>query len=131
MTAPSMGASGREVIVAIDLNDEIKMWGGFTGSELTLAGGVVLALFIVCVMLLGEMTGSLLVGVSAFGLTTGPWLVFVMYKRDLPKGYLMRRYRQEGKFLFLTFKNVRGVDLYAPPAVHRAQAWAEDFGDED
>jgi hypothetical protein len=117
--------------MAIDLNDEIRVWGGFTQKELSWAGGVLAALFFVFFLGLTKVTGRLLVGLLSFLSLAGPWVAFVMYQRDLPKGYLLRRFRQEGKFLFLRVGVVKGIDLYAPPCVDRAQAWAEAMGEED
>jgi hypothetical protein len=112
--------------MALDLNDKIKLWGGFTQGELYLAAGVLAGLFFLCFLGLSRLTGNLALGFAVFCGFAGPWLWFVLYRRDLPKGYLLRRFRQEGKFLFFTVGSVRGVDLYVPPLAGRARSWAED-----
>lgn len=117
--------------MAIDLNDEIRVWAGFTQKELNISGGILIALFFICVLGITRTTGSIVAGVAVFGVFAAPTVGFVLYQRDLPKGYLLRRFKQEGLFLFLRFKNVKGIDVYAPPAVKRAEAWAKDFGTED
>jgi hypothetical protein len=113
--------------MSIDLNDKIKLWGGFSQGELYLAGGVLVALFFLFFLGLSKLTGDLPLGFAVFCGFAGPWIWFVMYRRDLPKGYLLRRFRQEGKFLFLSFGAVKGIDVYAPPTVNRVRAWAADF----
>ena len=117
--------------MAIDLNDEIRVWAGFTQKELNIAGGILIGLFFICVLGVTRATGSIVAGVAVFGVFAAPTVGFVLYQRDLPKGYLLRRFKQEGKFLFIHLKNVKGIDVYAPPAVKRAEAWDNDFGTED
>src|SRR5665213_2702546 len=109
--------------MSIDLNDKIKLWGGFSQGELYLAGGVLVALFFLFFLGLSRLTGDLPLGFAVFCGFAGPWIWFVMYRRDLPKGYLLRRFRQEGKFLFFSFGAVKGIDVYAPPTINRVRSW--------
>ena len=109
--------------MAIDLNDDVKLWGGFTAPDFWIGAGVLAGLFFGLGVGLSVVLKNPFVGLGLFFALSGPWIYFWLYQRGLPKGYLLRRWRQEGRFLFIHVPSVKGTDLYAPPACHRGEAW--------
>ena|GEM_PF-5178049 len=109
--------------MAIDLNDDVKIWGGFTASEFWIGLGVTAGLFFGVGVGLSVLFKNPFVGLVLFCALGGPWLFFWLYQRNLPKGFLLRRWRQEGRFLFIHVASVKGVELYSPPSAGRGEAW--------
>lgn len=65
--------------------------------------------------LLAVTTGeriSPLAGSLFFFFTGGVFFAFMIYQRDLPAGILWRRFRQEGRFIFIHIPWVKGVTIY-------------------
>lgn len=109
--------------MAVDLNDEILMMGAFTQREFYWGIGGLAFFFVVFALGVSVITHLVLLGFGLFALTGGPWIFFWVYHRGLPKGYLMRRFRQEGKFFFFHLKQVRGPQIYSTPFSDRQAAW--------
>jgi hypothetical protein len=111
--------------VAIDINEEVKVWGGFSPQEFWFGVGVLL-LQAALALLIGVRVAPMLGGVSFF-LGGGGFVGFMVYRRSLPKGILMRRFLQEGSFLFLKIPGIHGVDVYHAPAFERAKRFSDAF----
>jgi hypothetical protein len=114
-------------MVAIDLNDEVKLWAGFTAPDFWIGAGVLAALFFGLGLGLSVAFRSPAVGLGLFFALGGPWIFFWLYQRSLPKGFLLRRWRQEGRFLFILVTSVKGTEIYSPPALGRGQAWDKAY----
>lgn len=112
--------------MAIDINEEVKLWGGFSFSEFWTGAGVLVGLFLSLVLGLGRVTGPA-TGFFTFLALGGAFAVFWIYKRDLPKGYLARRWKQEGKFLFVHIPGRKGLQVLAPPAMARRSAFESEM----
>jgi hypothetical protein len=115
--------------MAIDLNDEIKLWGGFTATQFWAGATVTLLLFLTCAIYLSLCLHNFKIGFGFFFAFGGPWIMFLLYQRELPRGYLLRRWKQEGRFLFVHIKSVKGVDIYSSPANDRDGSWNFEFED--
>lgn len=113
--------------MAIDINEEVTVWGGFSPKDFWL-GAAVLLLLATLSLFLGARVAPLLGGLFFF-LTGGGFTGFMVYRQGLPRGLLMRRFLQDGSFLFLRLPRVQGVDVYLPPAATRAERFAIAFKD--
>lgn len=111
--------------MAIDINEEVKVWGGFSPQEFWLGAGVLL-LQAAFALLIGLRVAPMLGGLLFF-LGGGGFAGFMIYRRSLPKGLLMRRFLQDGSFLFLKVPGVHGVDVYLAPAFERAKRFSDAF----
>jgi hypothetical protein len=100
--------------MAIDINDKVRMWGGFTPAEFGIGAAVLAALFGLCVIGISVVERHFKIGIAAFFGLGGPWVLFMLYQRNLPSGYLKHRWIQEGRFLFFHIKNRKAPDLYLP-----------------
>ena len=115
--------------MAIDVNEEVMVWGGFTPEEFWTGAGVLFGIAVVSVMLSIHVAPML--GGIFFFLFGGGFVGFMVYQRDLPKKYLIRRFQQEGKFLFIKIPGIQGVDVYSAPSSERGQRFKEAMGDEN
>lgn len=113
--------------MAIDINDEVKVWGGFSPGDFWI-GAAVLLLLAALAIFFGTRTTPLIGGVFFF-LAGGGFMGFMVHRQSLPRGLLMRRFLQDGSFLFLKFPWMHGVDIYLPPATERAKRFAKAFRD--
>jgi len=111
--------------MAIDINEEVKVWGGFSPGDFW-AGAAVLLMLAALAIFLGTCMKPLIGGLFFF-LTGGGFLGFMVHRQTLPRGLLMRRFLQDGSFLFIKFPRMRGVDIYIPPAMERAKRFAKAF----
>jgi hypothetical protein len=113
--------------MAIDVNEEVTVWGGFS-PEAFWGGAVVLVLLAAVAILIGMKTSPWLGGISFFmggGSLTG----VMIHAQRLPKGYLGRRFRREGRFLFLKIPGVGETGFVAArsaEAFTRFRAHLED-----
>lgn len=115
--------------MAIDVNEEVKVWGGFNPVDFWLSVGVLLLLAALA-LLIGMRIAPLLGGIFFF-LAGGSFSGFMVYRQSLPKGMLLRRFLQDGSFLFLKVPGVRGVDVYQAVAAMRGERFAEAFRETD
>jgi len=111
--------------VAIDVNEEVKVWGGFNPMDFWLSVGVLLLLAVLA-LLIGMRIAPLLGGIFFF-LAGGGFAGFMVYRQSLPKGLLLRRFLQDGRFLFVKVPGIRGVDVYHAVAAMRAERFTEAF----
>ena len=112
--------------MSVDINEEIRLWGGFTVAEFWIGAGVLFALFFLVALGLSPilgLAGSLLV----FGAAATSFALFWTYQRDLPKGYLLRRWGQEGRFLFFRVPGFQAQQVLPPPSRGRRQAFEKEF----
>lgn len=109
----------------IDVNQDIKVWGGFTPGQFW---GSIGGLFGIGIMALAISLGrSPVLGALFLAMVGGGFGVFMVYQRDLPKNYLKNRFLQEGKFFFITIPGIHGVDLYSTPGSERGRRFAKEF----
>lgn len=113
--------------MAIDINEEVKVWGGFSPKDFWV-GATVLLLMATLSLFLGARVAPLLGGIFFF-LIGGGFAGFMVYRQGLPTGLLMRRFLQDGSFLFIKFPGLHGVDAFLPPSVARAERFAKAFRD--
>lgn len=111
--------------MAIDVNEEVKVWGGFNPFDFWLSVGVLLLLALLA-LFIGMRVAPLLGGIF-FSIAGGGFAGFMVYRQSLPKGILLRRFMQDGTFLFLKVPGVRGVDVYHAVAALRAERFNEAF----
>jgi hypothetical protein len=111
--------------VAIDVNEEVKVWGGFNPLDFWLGVGILLLLAALA-LLIGIRIAPLLGGIF-FSLAGGGFAGFMVYRQSLPKGMLLRRFLQDGSFLFLKVPGIHGVDVYQAVAARRAERFTEAF----
>jgi hypothetical protein len=114
--------------VAIDLNDKIKMWGGFTAQEFWVGAGTLLCLFMSCIIGVSIHFRDFKLGLGIFCALAGPWMAFMIYQRELPKGYLLRRMQQEGRFLIFHFPFFKGQNLYSSLPERRGDEFEREWG---
>jgi hypothetical protein len=112
--------------MSIDINEEVKVWGGFSPEEFWF-GAASLLLIAVLSVALAVKTAPMAGGVLFFFLG-GATVGFLVYQRNLPKGLLWRRFRQEGRFLFLRFPWVHGIDAYLQPSYERDKRFKDALG---
>ena len=112
-----------------DVNDKIKMWGGFTPGEFGIGAAVLACAFFACVIGISVWAHHFKVGIGAFFGISGPWAMFMLYKRDLPEGYLLRRWKQEGRFLIFHLPSLKGTDLFLPPSERRGEQFDRAWED--
>jgi hypothetical protein len=113
--------------MAIDINEEVKVWGGFSPTDFWLGAAVLLFIAALAVFV-GTRTSPMIGGILFF-LAGGGFMGFMVHRKALPRGLLLRRFLQDGSFLFLKFPQVHGVDVYLPPASERAKRFAKAFED--
>jgi|SRR5665213_598219 len=114
--------------MAIDVNEEVKVWGGLTPIQFWLGSGGLLVTALIALLIslkVGAVVGSMFLAVVGGGIGA-----FFMLQRDLPKNYLSRRFKQEGKFFFITIPGIHGTDLYTSPASERGKRFEREFNDE-
>ncbi|MGH7441284.1 MAG: hypothetical protein ACREKE_01275 [bacterium] len=113
--------------MAIDINQEVKVWGGFSPQEFWFGSGILILLAALAVVL-GLRIKPLLGGIFFF-FAGGSFTGFMVYRRGLPKGLLLRRFMQDGSFLFLKIPGIRGADLYHAAGRNRARRFTEALGE--
>ncbi len=113
----------------IDINEDIKVWGGFTPMEFW-AGASILVLLALIALSLGARTSALWGGIFFFA-SGGSFFGFMVYRRSLPKGLLLRRFLQDGRFLFITIPWIKAPTVYHPWGRGRAERFREQYGSRD
>ena len=115
--------------MAIDVNEQVTVWAGFSPEEFWI-GAAVLSGFAALSVVVGMHFVPLL-GAVCFFMSGGGFAGFMVYRKTLPKGQLLRRFRQDGTFLFVRMPGVRGVDAYLPRLPSGATDLAPAIEDED
>jgi hypothetical protein len=109
----------------IDVNQDIKVWAGFTPGQFWAGAGGLFVIGIGALVL--SLEHSPFLGALFLALVGGAFTFFMIYQRDLPKNYLRNRFLQEGKFFFITIPGIRGVDIYATPGSERGRRFDKEF----
>lgn len=114
--------------MAVDINEEVRAWGGFSVTDFWT--GVMALVLIVAV--------GLFIALNVSGILGGVWVAFAggsfaalwVYRLTLPKGYLLRRFQQEGKFLFFKIPGIEGLKVQLPAAHDRGARFRAEFEEE-
>ena len=114
--------------MAVDINEEVKAWGGFSVNDFWIGVFALVGITVFALYLTLRVSGVL----AALWEATagGGFMALWVYRLSLPKGYLLRRFRQEGKFLFIHFPWIETQKTILPPSYNRGARFAAEFGTE-
>jgi hypothetical protein len=112
--------------MSIDVNEDVKVWQGFSQGQFW--GGAAALLGIAALALLVSVKVNQILGCAILAVVGGGFAAFMVLLRDLPKGYLLLRLKQEGRFFFVRIPGLRGVDLYLAPGSERGSRFEREFG---
>ncbi len=109
----------------IDVNEPVRVWGGFSPGEFW-AGSAALVASAAVALVVGTRVAPD-AGAAVFIVLGGGTAAFMVYRQGLPPGTLLRRLRREGRFLVLRVPGFGSPDVYPPLAAGRADRFRAAF----